>query len=157
MFCSYLDTTVGTEWRRVTTDDDGLEPADPELVRLLARGLSYAEAGETLGMSKATVYRRMCDPNFRRAVDRARSAVANDTVRSLAELVDRAVGVYAHVMDDPTASWADKLRAANSVLDRTGHHRGAEITTEDARELLLARLMEAASDEEARTGTAGDA
>ena len=79
----------------------------------------------------------------------------NCTVRSLFDLVDRAVGVHAQVMDDPAASWADRLRAANSVLDRTGHRRGAEITTTDARDLLYQRLLEAIAEEEAGNAPTG--
>ncbi|MCL2467149.1 MAG: hypothetical protein FWF02_05625 [Micrococcales bacterium] len=51
----------------------------------------------------------------------------------------------------PAASCADRLRAAISVLDRTGYPRGAEITAADARALLLARLLEAADEEEVGT------
>lgn len=133
----------------MTTGDDALEPADAELVRLLACGMSYSEAGETVGMSKATVYRRMRDPAVREAVDRERSAVVDSAVRSLLDLADRAVGVHARVMDDETAPLGARLRAAMSVLDRTGHSRGAEITIADAREMLLTRLREAVEEQNA--------
>lgn len=59
----------------------------------------------------------------------------------LMELVSPAIATLAREMaqaDKPS----DRLRAAENVLDRAGHPRKSEVTTEDATELLYERLME---------------
>lgn len=66
----------------------------------------------------------------------------------LAALVDPALEALREVLDDPDAKPADKLRAAESVLDRTGHSRTSKVEStmnlSDAREILKQKLLEAA-------------
>lgn len=63
----------------------------------------------------------------------------------MAELVDPAVATLAREMARGDSSTA-RLRAAENVLDRTGHVRGAtiesRITLDDAKILLYERLIE---------------
>lgn len=59
----------------------------------------------------------------------------------LADLVEPAVATLARVMTSTTARDSDKIRAAENVLDRTGFPRRAEVQADDAREMLLARLL----------------
>lgn len=59
----------------------------------------------------------------------------------LASLVEPALVTVARIMLDPTARDADRLRAAENVLDRSGVSRKAEVITNDtARDILRARL-----------------
>lgn len=60
----------------------------------------------------------------------------------LAALVDPAITVLAREMTSAEQS-RDRQAAANSVLDRAGYARTSNVTTEDARELLLQRLLDA--------------
>lgn len=59
----------------------------------------------------------------------------------LAELVDPAIATIARVMTDPNTKPSEKLRAADSLLDRAGHGRAQKIETEDAKALLMNRLI----------------
>lgn len=55
-------------------------------------------------------------------------------------LVDPAIATLAREMTQATKS-SDKQRAANSILDRAGIARTSEVQVEDARALLVERLM----------------
>lgn len=58
----------------------------------------------------------------------------------LAELVDPAIIVLGRAMTDPEARMRDRIRAADSVLDRTGYARRLEVTPGEAYEELLERI-----------------
>lgn len=60
----------------------------------------------------------------------------------LAALADPAIATLGRIMATAESD-KDKLAAANSILDRTGYGRSQTITTDDARALLLERLLEA--------------
>lgn len=60
----------------------------------------------------------------------------------LAELVDPAIATLAREMAGADKS-RDRQAAANSILDRSGYGRATKIEADDARELLLQRLLEA--------------
>lgn len=79
----------------------------------------------------------------------------------LAELVDPAIGTLARVMtnSDGQSTPGDRLRAANSILDRAGHGRMTKVEAVDARELLTQRLLEmqaASASEEEEGATSGE-
>lgn len=60
----------------------------------------------------------------------------------LAALVDPAVAVLARILADPNARPADRLRAAENILDRAGLPRRTEIASDEAsRALLTERLV----------------
>lgn len=60
----------------------------------------------------------------------------------LIELIDPAIATLGRVMVDPNAKDADKLRAAENVLDRGGLPRTQEVSSPDtAREVLIERLL----------------
>lgn len=60
----------------------------------------------------------------------------------LVELVDPAIATVARIMTDQSAKEADRLRAAENVLDRAGVSRKAEVTNVDtAKDMLVERLM----------------
>lgn len=58
----------------------------------------------------------------------------------LLSLVEPAIAVLAREMTSADKS-ADRQRAANSVLDRTGHGRAVKVEAADAREMLLDLLL----------------
>lgn len=60
----------------------------------------------------------------------------------LQELIDPAVTTLARTLTDRDATSADRLRAAEMILDRAGYPRGVKVTTEESRELLIQRLIE---------------
>lgn len=59
----------------------------------------------------------------------------------LAELVDPAIATLAREMTTATRS-GDRLRAAENVLDRTGHGRGTTVEVTDPRAELLDFLLD---------------
>lgn len=59
----------------------------------------------------------------------------------LIALIDPALNVLADVMQDEKADHADKIRAANSVLDRAGYGRVQTIDVEAARDVLTERIL----------------
>lgn len=64
----------------------------------------------------------------------------------LATLVDPAISTLASVMQSKSAKDADRLRAAEAILDRAGHPRASRVegtvSVTDAREMLLERIMD---------------
>lgn len=64
----------------------------------------------------------------------------------LAALADPAIDVLAHEMLNAGDANV-RISAANSILDRAGYGRNVQITQEDARDLLVAKLMETRDNE----------
>lgn len=62
----------------------------------------------------------------------------------LTELVEPAINTLADIMEDKTAKDGDRLRAADSLLDRFGISRRSQVDDDTARALLVTRLMEMA-------------
>ena len=59
----------------------------------------------------------------------------------LISMIEPALNVLSDVMADKDAAHADKLRAANSVLDRAGYARVAVLDIDAARDLLTERIL----------------
>lgn len=59
----------------------------------------------------------------------------------LAELVAPAIATLAREMAQATSS-SDRMKAANSILDRAGWGRVSKVEAADAREVLVTRLLE---------------
>ena len=59
----------------------------------------------------------------------------------LISMIEPALNVLADVMADKDAAASDKLRAANSVLDRAGYARVAVLDIDAARDLLTERIL----------------
>lgn len=66
-------------------------PKREALIEALASGLSWAEAAQLAGVCKATVSRRMLEPDFRAAVARARAARQERVLGALSEVALEAV------------------------------------------------------------------
>ena len=60
----------------------------------------------------------------------------------LADLVDPAITTLASVMVNKEAKDVDRLRAADSILDRAGVIRGQKITVDEARDILRQKVVE---------------
>jgi hypothetical protein len=68
----------------------------------------------------------------------------------LIALIEPALGVLSDVMASEKAADADKIRAANSVLDRAGYGRVQTIDVEAAREVLTQRILTIMENPESR-------
>jgi hypothetical protein len=86
------------------------------LARLLARGFTYDHAGEVLGLSKSTIYRRMQDPGRRRAVDAARAIGVEVVLARITAAAERAATFLAEVVEDENRPDALRVRAASDLL-----------------------------------------
>jgi CRISPR/Cas system-associated protein Cas10 (large subunit of type III CRISPR-Cas system) len=59
----------------------------------------------------------------------------------LIAMIEPALTVLSDVMADKEAAAADRIRAANSVLDRAGYARVAVLDVEAARDVLTERII----------------
>lgn len=60
----------------------------------------------------------------------------------LTELVDPAIATLARIMVDQGAKEGDRIRAADSILDRAGWGRSSSVEVADAKDILVQRLQE---------------
>ena len=66
------------------TEIAGVSDEDAVLIAVLLQGKTHRAAGKATGVSERTVYRRLQDPTFRKALSNARSAVLAGVVNALA-------------------------------------------------------------------------
>jgi hypothetical protein len=85
------------------------------LILALAAGATAREAAERAGMGERTVYRRLMDAEFRRAVGEARARIFDSAVGRLTGLTDKATETLARLMESEKPSEA--LGAAKAVLE----------------------------------------
>lgn len=99
-----------------------------------------------------------------RHVEHPQRKIERATV-SLFDYVEDAMRALGSIVSDPEEKAADRVRAANSILDRTGHVPGQAITLQGANAqldeklnaLLAGRAAEqAADDDDDDAGTPGD-
>lgn len=89
---------------------------DAELARLLAAGMTQEQAGKRLGMSRATVTRRLRDPGFNASVRAARTAQTESILEHLERAAMGAVVVLMQVLANPAERTADRIKAAGLVF-----------------------------------------
>ena len=95
------------------------EPRNGEHTRLvpaLASGASVAAAARKLGCARQTVFHRLQDPDFRRAVAQARGQIAARTTSMLARTSTLAVRTLRKLLEDGTADVIELVRFSSSIL-----------------------------------------
>jgi transposase-like protein len=117
--------------------DFGRKKGEAALVAALAGGKTVRAAAEEAGVGETTVYRRLRDERFRRAVDEARAAMVGRITGELIAASTAAVATLRALLDAD----ADTVRlgAARAVLELAGRVRG-----DGDHEERLRRLEEAA-------------
>ena len=85
------------------------------LVVALARGDTVAAAATAAGVSEATVYRRLREPEFRKRVDEARAEIVAQAVARLSAASTEAVDALRGLLSSPQ-DFA-RLAAARSILE----------------------------------------
>lgn len=95
--------------------DNGRPSGDDDLILALAAGVSVIEAAERAGVGERTVYRRLADAEFRRAVSEARGRLFDAALGKLASIASKAAGTLERLMesDKPTVA----LGAAKAALE----------------------------------------
>src|SRR6266540_3466455 len=92
------------------------QPKDFELAVALGEGLTYADAGERVGLSERSVQRRMADPGFREFAESTAGEAAKAhwevAARRLKVMAVRAAGVIDELMVDTKIPASVRLRAA---------------------------------------------
>lgn len=115
--------------------------------------MTQATNGETAlnGAARCTAHNRAGDrcsnpailgTNVCRMHGGSAPAIQRKARLRLLELVDPAIATLAREMTNQNARPADRLRAAEAILDRAGHPRQVQVTGDDARALLIQRLIQ---------------
>ncbi|HWB13030.1 MAG TPA: hypothetical protein VG826_27640 [Pirellulales bacterium] len=94
---------------------NGTLAGDEELILALAAGATVREAAERAGVGERTVYRRLADADFRRAVSEARDRMFDAARGRLAGLAGRAAETLERLMESERPS--ETLGAAKAVLE----------------------------------------
>jgi len=89
--------------------------SDAALAVALAAGMSQQAAAEAVGVSRATVTRRLRDPAFEARVEELRAAHARRLAERLGALGDRACDALEHVLARGEGEGA-RVSAARTVL-----------------------------------------
>lgn len=109
-----------------------------EVLRLIALGLENKDIAAMLGVSEAMVsYTRNGNLGKRKLGDltKARDASVEAIMEEIQQLTPLAVDVLEEVMSNPMSKDADRIRAAQDVLDRSGL---AAVQKFDVRQTLVA-------------------
>jgi hypothetical protein len=91
------------------------ERKDARLALALAAGANVPSAARRAGVSRRTVFRRLQDPSFCRAVGAARGQILTRATARLARTSTKAVDTLHKLLDDESASV--RRTAAKSLLD----------------------------------------
>ena len=104
---------------------------------LLAAG-EVSGAAQAAGVSRATLHRWLAEPAFLAAVREAEAQALDDLSRLLVRLGRTATATLDRAMNDASAPWATRVRAADATLSRLLQLR--ELATLEARVAELERL-----------------
>ncbi|HEV3339638.1 MAG TPA: hypothetical protein VG125_04760 [Pirellulales bacterium] len=95
-------------------EQNGTPAGEEELILALAAGATVREAAEQAGVGERTVYRRLADADFRRAVSEARGRMFDTALGRLAGLASKAAETLERLMESDKPPVA--LGAAKAVL-----------------------------------------
>jgi hypothetical protein len=96
------------------------ENLDEEQSRILEALLTYptkAEAAKALGISRATLYRRLSDRELKEAERQARTLALSDATASLQNLAREAAVTLSVIMGSEDAPYSARVAAASKLLD----------------------------------------
>lgn len=123
--------------QRHATQRRELTPKQRRAVEVLLTTGEVTSAAQTLGVSRATLYRWLAEPVFAEAVRAAEAQALDDLSRLLVRLGQTAAGTLAKAMADAATPAATRVRAADVVLGRLLQLR--ELATLEARVVVLER------------------
>ncbi len=93
-----------------------LTPRQHRAVAALLSCPTISEAAKTAQVGERTLYRWLIDQTFLAELHRQESELINNIARRLVSLADNALKTIQGLLDDPEASPAVRLRAADNVL-----------------------------------------
>lgn len=94
-----------------------LTPAQNRVITALLIERTTRDAARAANVAERTLWRWLADPAFRAELIRQEGAVIDEATRSLLTMQGAALGVFDNILKSPTANDANKLRAAEGVLD----------------------------------------
>ncbi len=98
-----------------------LHPDDQEIIRLCERGIDPRMIAAKFGCSLAQIHGLLQSEAGRQTLEELRAEREFKLLEEREEFIKgrkKASAVLTAVLDDPDAKWADKIRAANTILDR---------------------------------------
>lgn len=98
------------------TNEPLTEQADDLIAATILAGGTWQDAADAIGRSRATVGRRLEDPQLRRRIEHERASALYRIGNELADLSGLALGIYREVLTDPDATTSQRLRASDGVL-----------------------------------------
>jgi transposase-like protein len=102
-----------------TPSQQGLSPAQAQVVQALAQGGTVTAAAAAAGVHRATIYHWFNTlPEFQNAAQESRQEYVATLSDQLRELSSVALTTLRTILDDPTTPAAVRLRAAMAVLQR---------------------------------------
>jgi hypothetical protein len=122
---------------------------EEELVLALAAGATVREAAERAGIEERTVYRRLADAEFRRAVGEVRDRMFDSARGRLAGLTGKATETLARLLESDQPSEA--LGAAKAILEL-----GPRLCKASQAEERLCRSEDEADERNGKQTTAAD-
>jgi len=89
-------------------------------IKALELGAMPRIVARELGIKQTTLYHWSADPEVAEAVARGAVVRRNMHQENLEGSIEDSIDALRTAVNDTTADWADRIRAANSILDRSG-------------------------------------
>lgn len=106
-----------------------ITPQKRAAATLLAQGVRHTDVCAQLNLNMATVSVWKRDPEFCAVIEEAQQAVIAVAQAKMKSVADKMVTVLEEIANDEDAKPSDRIKAANSILDRIGLHRPTTTTT----------------------------
>lgn len=94
-----------------------LTPAQRRAINALLTERNTRDAAKVANVAERTLWRWLADSTFREELTRQEGAVIDQATRSLLSMQGAALEVFDQVLTSTTATDANRLRAAEGVLD----------------------------------------
>lgn len=121
-------------------------PYDAAVINALLVGMSWEKAAEAGGISRATLGRRMTDPEFKTALAQANVELHDRSRRAISAAVPHVITTLLRAATDERVSWRDRIKASEIILAHTLGNRvnvsveEAEPETESPRDMLMEQM-----------------
>lgn len=99
---------------------EGLTRGQRRAIPALLECATIAEAAEQAEVGERTLYRYLADPQFKRALRQWQAKVIAESAAALIGSRPKAIETLLEALDDETASWSEKIRAANYLMGHSG-------------------------------------
>lgn len=121
-----------------------LKPQQLAVIDLMLEGHTLNEIGKTIGAAKQTIWRWRQDPVFKEELERKRESRIPELRARVEGAGHQALDVLIEVMNDPTASCGNRVRAAVAVLNRCGMEVQKDVQAEETVTVTAPREGESA-------------